>query len=83
MQTTPNLPQPTPDMYQSLTSQYRAMGGAPFGQSQQINNPSTVLISSTSNSLMSASVKPSNQVSEHQYLIMYFIIIFFISRLVR
>uniref|UniRef100_A0A6M2DUH9 Putative mediator of rna polymerase ii transcription subunit 12-like isoform x3 n=1 Tax=Xenopsylla cheopis TaxID=163159 RepID=A0A6M2DUH9_XENCH len=62
MQTTPNLPQPTPDMYQSLTSQYRAMGGAPFGQSQQINNPSTVLISSTSNSLMSASVKPSNQI---------------------
>jgi hypothetical protein len=34
----------------------------PFGQSQQLsNNPSTVLISSTSNSLMSASVKPSTQ----------------------
>jgi len=34
----------------------------PFGQSQQLSNsPSTVLISSTSNSLMSASVKPSTQ----------------------
>ncbi|KAG5873172.1 hypothetical protein JTB14_023929 [Gonioctena quinquepunctata] len=34
---------------------------AQFGQSQQLNNPTTVLISSTSNSLMSASVKPSSQ----------------------
>uniref|UniRef100_A0A6B2EIL6 BAT2 N-terminal domain-containing protein n=1 Tax=Phlebotomus kandelakii TaxID=1109342 RepID=A0A6B2EIL6_9DIPT len=54
---------PAPDMYQSLTSQFR-MGGAvqtPFNQSQQLNNPSTVLISSSTNSLMSASVKPSSQ----------------------
>lgn len=63
MQTPPNLQTaPAPDMYQSLTSQFR-MGGAvqpPFNQTQQ-HNPSTVLISSTSNSLMSASVKPSSQ----------------------
>lgn len=65
MQTPPNLQTPpTPDMYQSLTSQFR-MGATvqppPFNQTQQLNNPSTVLISSTSNSLMSASVKPSSQ----------------------
>ncbi|XP_059619823.1 protein PRRC2A [Phlebotomus argentipes] len=65
MQTAPpNMPTaPAPDMYQSLTSQFR-MGGAvqtPFNQSQQLNNPSTVLISSSTNSLMSASVKPSSQ----------------------
>lgn len=56
-------PAPTPDMYQNITSQFR-MGAAvqaPFNQSQQLNSPSTVLISSTSNSLMSASVKPSSQ----------------------
>lgn len=56
-------PAPAPDMYQNLTSQFR-MGAAvqtPFNQSQQLNSPSTVLISSTSNSLMSASVKPSSQ----------------------
>lgn len=59
----PTQPAPTPDMYQNLSSQFR-MGGAvqaPFNQSQQLNSPSTVLISSTSNSLMSASVKPSSQ----------------------
>lgn len=33
----------------------------PFGQSQLNNNPNTVLISSTANSLMSATVKPSSQ----------------------
>lgn len=39
-----------------------AGGGAAFGQSGQLgNSPSTVLISSTSNSLMSATVKPSTQ----------------------
>ncbi|XP_053600828.1 protein PRRC2C isoform X2 [Plodia interpunctella] len=61
--------QPPPDgmatMFQSLPNQYRmaaAGGGAAFGQSGQLgNNPSTVLISSTSNSLMSATVKPSSQ----------------------
>lgn len=55
---------PTPDMYQSNLSQYRitAAGAPPFGQNQQLsNNPNTVLISSSSNSLMSASVKPSSQ----------------------
>lgn len=64
MQTPPNMPTaPGPDMYPSLTSQFR-MGGTvqtPFNQSQQLNNPNTVLISSSSNSLMSASVKPSSQ----------------------
>lgn len=51
-------------MYQNLASQFRAMGGvqaSPYNQSQQMNNPSTVLISSSSNALMSASVKPSSQ----------------------
>jgi hypothetical protein len=51
---------PTHDMYQNL-SQYRATVQTPFNQTQQINNPNTVLISSTSNSLMSASVKSNNQ----------------------
>lgn len=53
-----------PDMYQSNLSQYRipAAAAPPFGQNQQLsNNPNTVLISSSSNSLMSASVKPSSQ----------------------
>ncbi|CAK1548241.1 unnamed protein product [Leptosia nina] len=62
---TPYNYQPPPDMFQSLQSQYRmaaAGGGAAFGQSGQLgNSPSTVLISSTSNSLMSATVKPSSQ----------------------
>lgn len=49
-----------PDLYQSM-SNYRLPATAPFGQNQQLNNPSTVLISSTSNSLMSATVKPSSQ----------------------
>ncbi|XP_015113837.1 protein PRRC2C isoform X3 [Diachasma alloeum] len=55
---------PAPDMYQSNLSQYRipAAAAPPFGQNQQLsNNPNTVLISSSSNSLMSASVKPSSQ----------------------
>lgn len=39
-----------------------AAAAPPFGQNQQLsNNPNTVLISSSSNSLMSASVKPSSQ----------------------
>lgn len=54
-------PAPTPDMYQNITSQFRMGAAAPFNQSQQLSSPSTVLISSTSNSLMSASVKPSSQ----------------------
>ncbi|XP_038209509.1 uncharacterized protein LOC119830524 [Zerene cesonia] len=62
---TPYNYQPPPDMFQSLQSQYRmaaAGGGAAFGQSGQLgNSPSTVLISSTSNSLMSATVKPTTQ----------------------
>ncbi|KAK2582795.1 hypothetical protein KPH14_005056 [Odynerus spinipes] len=55
---------PTPDMYPNNLSQYRITAAAapPFGQNQQLsNNPNTVLISSSSNSLMSASVKPSSQ----------------------
>lgn len=66
MTTPPSLQTaPTPDMYQSLTSQFR-MGGAvqtPYNPSpsQQLNNPSTMLISSNTNSLMSSSVKPSSQ----------------------
>lgn len=52
--------QPAPDMYQSGLTQYRA--APPFGQNQQLNsNPNTVLISSSSNTLMSATVKPSSQ----------------------
>lgn len=53
-----------PDMYQNNLSQYRipAAAAPPFGQNQQLsNNPNTVLINSSSNSLMSASVKPSSQ----------------------
>lgn len=58
--------QPPPDMFQSLPNQYRmaaaAGGGAAFGQTGQLaNNPSTVLISSSSNSLMSATGKPTSQ----------------------
>ncbi|XP_063973669.1 protein PRRC2C-like isoform X4 [Diachasmimorpha longicaudata] len=55
---------PAPDMYQNNLSGYRIPTAAapPFGQNQQLsNNPNTVLISSSSNSLMSASVKPSSQ----------------------
>ncbi|XP_044757986.1 putative uncharacterized protein DDB_G0282133 isoform X2 [Coccinella septempunctata] len=48
-----------PEIYQNLNS-YR-LSNAAFGQNQQLNNPTTVLISSTSNSLMSATVKPSTQ----------------------
>ncbi|KAK7867205.1 hypothetical protein R5R35_008391 [Gryllus longicercus] len=56
-------PSAAPDIYPSSLSQYRIPAAqGPFGQSQQLSsNPSTVLISSTSNSLMSASVKPSSQ----------------------
>ncbi|XP_051158861.1 protein PRRC2C isoform X5 [Leptopilina boulardi] len=64
-QAPPHAPNaPAPDMYQSNLSQYRITTAAapPFGQNQQLsNNPNTVLISSSSNSLMSASVKPSSQ----------------------
>lgn len=56
----PPTPQAPPDLYQNLNS-YRLTGTGHFGQSQQLNNPTTVLISSTSNSLMSATVKPSTQ----------------------
>lgn len=66
MQSGPNLqPTPAPDMYQNMTSQFRMSGAInqpPYNQQQQLNNQSTVLISSTSNSLMSASVKPSSQI---------------------
>ncbi|XP_066254537.1 protein PRRC2C isoform X1 [Euwallacea similis] len=65
LQTAPHPP-PTaqpPEMYPSMNS-FRLSAG-PFGQNQGLNNPTgapaTVLISSTSNSLMSASVKPSSQ----------------------
>ncbi|KAJ8917990.1 hypothetical protein NQ315_011443, partial [Exocentrus adspersus] len=64
LQTAPPHPPPTaqapPELYPNM-SNYRLSATAPFGQSQQLNNPTTVLISSTSNSLMSASVKPSSQ----------------------
>lgn len=56
----PPTAQAPPDIYQSMSS-YRLPNAAPFGQNQQLNNQSTVLISSTSNSLMSATVKPSSQ----------------------
>ncbi|KAK5649329.1 hypothetical protein RI129_000358 [Pyrocoelia pectoralis] len=56
----PSAAQAPPDIYQNLNN-YRLPASGPFGQSQQLNNPTTVLISSTSNSLMSATVKPSTQ----------------------
>ncbi|KAK9737368.1 BAT2 N-terminus [Popillia japonica] len=56
----PPAAQAPPDLYQSINN-YRIPNTAPYGQNQQLNNPTTVLISSTSNSLMSASVKPSSQ----------------------
>ncbi|KAK4881051.1 hypothetical protein RN001_004370 [Aquatica leii] len=56
----PSAPQAPPDIYQNINN-YRLPATGPFGQSQQLNNPTTVLISSTSNSLMSATVKPSTQ----------------------
>ncbi|KAF5307353.1 hypothetical protein FQR65_LT07070 [Abscondita terminalis] len=56
----PSAAQAPPDIYQNINN-YRLSATAPFGQSQQLNNPTTVLISSTSNSLMSATVKPSTQ----------------------
>ncbi|XP_059483980.1 protein PRRC2C isoform X2 [Neocloeon triangulifer] len=62
----PPPPPPTAqgsDMYPPSLSQYRLQATAtPYGQTQHVtSNPSTVLISTTSNSLMSASVKPSTQ----------------------
>lgn len=46
----------------TLTFLQTAAAAPPFGQNQQLsNNPNTVLINSSSNSLMSASVKPSSQ----------------------
>ncbi|KAF5289512.1 hypothetical protein FQA39_LY15067 [Lamprigera yunnana] len=56
----PSAAQAPPDIYQNLNN-YRIPATGPFGQNQQLNNPTTVLISSTSNSLMSATVKPSSQ----------------------
>ncbi|CAH1184606.1 unnamed protein product [Phyllotreta striolata] len=56
----PHPPPSAPELYSSI-SNYRMSAAGPFGQNQQLNNPTTVLISSTSNSLMSASVKPSSQ----------------------
>lgn len=56
----PGAGQAPPDIYSGMNS-YRLSAAAPFGQNQQLNNPTTVLISSTSNSLMSPSVKPSSQ----------------------
>lgn len=56
----PQAAQAPPDMYSNINS-YRLPANGPFGQNQQLNNPTTVLISSTSNSLMSATVKPSSQ----------------------
>lgn len=66
MQSGPNLQgAPAPDMYQNMTSQFRMSGAInqpPYNQQQPLNNQSTVLISSSSNSLMSATVKPSSQI---------------------
>lgn len=56
----PPTAQAPPELYPNINN-YRISATAQFGQNQQLNNPTTVLISSTSNSLMSASVKPSNQ----------------------
>lgn len=55
--------QPPPEVFSNLPSQYRMAATNPYGQSQQMNNnPNTVLITSSSNnSLMSPSVKPSSQ----------------------
>uniref|UniRef100_A0A182QNN5 BAT2 N-terminal domain-containing protein n=1 Tax=Anopheles farauti TaxID=69004 RepID=A0A182QNN5_9DIPT len=51
---------PTPEMFQSLSSQFR-MGSvqSPYSQSTQMGNPNTMLISSNNNSMMSSSVKSS------------------------
>ncbi|XP_053674038.1 uncharacterized protein LOC128724335 [Anopheles nili] len=53
---------PTPEMFQSLSSQFR-MGSvqSPYNQSTQMGNPNTMLISSSNSSLMSSSVKSSTQ----------------------
>uniref|UniRef100_A0A182N8Z1 BAT2_N domain-containing protein n=1 Tax=Anopheles dirus TaxID=7168 RepID=A0A182N8Z1_9DIPT len=53
---------PTPEMFQSLSSQFR-MGSvqSPYSQSTQMGNPNTMLISSNNSSLMSSSVKSSTQ----------------------
>uniref|UniRef100_A0A182FT67 BAT2_N domain-containing protein n=1 Tax=Anopheles albimanus TaxID=7167 RepID=A0A182FT67_ANOAL len=65
MATPTNIPtaNPTPEIYQSITSQFR-LGSvqSPYGnQAAQLNNPSTMLISSNNNSLMSSSVKSTSQ----------------------
>nr|CAD7196175.1 unnamed protein product [Timema douglasi] len=57
-------PHPPPNAVHDMNmSQFRIQASQnPFGQNQTMgNNPNTVLISSSSNSLMSASVKPSSQ----------------------
>ncbi|XP_041767424.1 putative uncharacterized protein DDB_G0282133 isoform X1 [Anopheles merus] len=53
---------PTPEMFQSLSSQFR-MGSvqSPYNQTTQMGNPNTMLISSNNTSLMSSSVKTSTQ----------------------
>ncbi|XP_035909235.1 hornerin [Anopheles stephensi] len=53
---------PTPEMFQSLSSQFR-MGSvqSPYNQTTQMGNPNTMLISSNNSSLMSSSVKSSTQ----------------------
>lgn len=56
----PPTAQAPPELYSSLNS-FRLSAAPPFGQNQGLNNPTTVLISSTSNSLMSPSVKPTSQ----------------------
>ncbi|XP_030763788.1 uncharacterized protein LOC115888261 [Sitophilus oryzae] len=58
----PPTAQAPPELYPSMNSlsSYRMSAAPPFGQNPPLNNPTTVLISSTSNSLMSASVKPSS-----------------------
>uniref|UniRef100_A0AAR5Q3P1 BAT2 N-terminal domain-containing protein n=1 Tax=Dendroctonus ponderosae TaxID=77166 RepID=A0AAR5Q3P1_DENPD len=58
----PPTAQAPPELYSSLNS-FRLSAAPPFGQNQGLNNPTTVLISSTSNSLMSPSVKPSQPIS--------------------
>ncbi|XP_052898671.1 filaggrin [Anopheles moucheti] len=53
---------PTPEMFQSLSSQFR-MGSVqpPYNQTTQMGNPNTMLISSNNSSLMSSSVKSTAQ----------------------
>lgn len=61
LQTAPSMQTgPTHDVYTNL-SQFRATVQPPFNQNQQISNPNTVLIPSTSNSLMNAASVKSTQ----------------------